>query len=101
MCSAALDTDFDAVVGRHILLYAADQVTALRAVARHLRPGGMVAFQEFDFSLSESLMANETTPRLYRQVDVDTYAERVRAEVVGQHSYVVLPLMVGAWIHRA
>lgn len=143
---------------------------------QHLRPGGIVAFQEFDFSLSESLVANETTPPLFRQwalwiidvfrqarfqmkmslalpeafrhaglpipymfldgvvglgpdwtgydylaecllsvmpllerfgiataqeVDVDTYAERVRDEVASQHSYVVLPLMVGAWIHRA
>ncbi len=176
MCSAALDTDFDAVVGRHILLYAADQAMALRAVARHLRPGGILAFQEFDFSLSESLWSNETTPRLFKQcvlwiidvfrhagfqmkmslalpqafrdaglplpqmhldgivglgpdwtgydyaaeclrsvmpllerfgiataqeVDVDTVAERLREEVVSQHSYVVLTLMVGAWIHRA
>jgi ubiquinone/menaquinone biosynthesis C-methylase UbiE len=176
MCSAALDTDFDAVVGRHILLYAANQVEALQAITYHLRPGGILAFQEFDFSLSESLWANETTPRLFRQcilwivdvfrragfqmnmslalpeafrlaglprpqmfldgpiglgadwtgydyiaeclrstlplierfgiataqeVDVDTVAERLREEVVSQHSYVVLTLMVGAWIYRA
>jgi SAM-dependent methyltransferase len=176
MCSAPLDTDFDAVVGRHILLYAADQATVLKALMHHLRPEGIIAFQEFDFSLTESLMINETTPRLFRQwalwiievfrragfqlkmslalpeafghaglpqpsmfldgvvglgpdwsgydymaeclrsvmpllerfgvataeeVDVDTYAGRVREEVVAQHSYVVLPLMVGAWTHRA
>jgi ubiquinone/menaquinone biosynthesis C-methylase UbiE len=63
----ALGHDFDATVGRHILLYVADQAVALQAIARHLRPGGILAFQEFDFSLSESLSTNETTPPVYRQ----------------------------------
>ena len=178
MCGTnlALDTDFDAVVGRHILVYTADQAAALRAVARHLRPGGILAFQEFDFSLSESLWTHEATPRLFKQcilwildvfrlagfqmnmsralpeafrraglplphmfldgpvglgsdwsgydyvaeclrstlpllerfgiataqeVDVETIAGRLREEVVNQYSYIILTLMVGAWIRRA
>ena len=46
----ALDTDapFDAVVGRFVLMYAADPVAALQTVLRHLRPNGIVAFQEGD-----------------------------------------------------
>jgi hypothetical protein len=36
-----------------------------------------------------------------QEVDVDTVAERLREEVVSQHSYVVFTLMVGAWIHQA
>jgi ubiquinone/menaquinone biosynthesis C-methylase UbiE len=35
-----LDADFDAVVGRLILLHQARPAEALRAVAKHLRPGG-------------------------------------------------------------
>ncbi|HEX6478064.1 MAG TPA: class I SAM-dependent methyltransferase [Ktedonobacteraceae bacterium] len=175
MKNVALDTDFDAVVGRHILLYAGNQAMALRALAHHLRPGGIVAFQEFDFSLSESLYSNEAIPLIVRQgllwiieafrragnplqmslalpeafrqadlplpqmaldgvvglgadwngydylaeclrsvlpllvrfgiataeeVGVDTYAARVRAEVVSQHSYIVSPLMVRAWTRK-
>ncbi len=41
-----LPTDFDAVVGRWILMYVADPVALLRDVQSHLRPGGIVAFQE-------------------------------------------------------
>jgi SAM-dependent methyltransferase len=41
---------FDAVVGRAVLMYAADPAAAIRAVLPHLRPGGIVAFQEFDFT---------------------------------------------------
>lgn len=41
-----LPNDFDAVVGRWILMYIADPTTLLREVQAHLRPGGIVAFQE-------------------------------------------------------
>lgn len=171
-----LDNDFDAVVGRLILLYVADQAAALRAMVQHLRPGGIVAFQEGDFSLTASLATNETLPQLYRQLafwmleafrhsgsdvhmstslpeafrqaalptpqmlidgmvgcgpdwsgydylaeclrsilpllirfgittaqeaDVDTFAERLRAEVVSRGSVVVGHLMIGAWTRKA
>jgi hypothetical protein len=36
----------DAIVGRLVLLYQADPVAPLAALLRHLRPGGIVAFQE-------------------------------------------------------
>jgi SAM-dependent methyltransferase len=41
---------FDAVVGRAVLMYAADPAEALRSLLPHLRSGGIVAFQEFDFT---------------------------------------------------
>jgi SAM-dependent methyltransferase len=37
---------FDAVVGRLILMYHPDPPAALKAVVQHLKPGGIVAFQE-------------------------------------------------------
>lgn len=40
---------FDAVVGRFILMYLGNPAAALRGLAAHLRPGGIVAFQEFQF----------------------------------------------------
>lgn len=42
--------DFDAVVGRLVLMYMSDPAEALKQLTRHLRPGGIVAFQEVDFS---------------------------------------------------
>jgi ubiquinone/menaquinone biosynthesis C-methylase UbiE len=173
---ADLDNDFDAAVGRLILLYVGDQVVALQAITRYLRPGGIVAFQEADFSLTESLAANETFAPLYRKLmswwaelfrrggshrhmatsmceaflqaglplpqmhidgvvvhgpdwsgydyveesmrsvlpllirlgittaqeaDVDTFAERLRAETLNQASLVVVPLLIGAWTRAA
>ena len=41
---------FDAVIGRAVLMYAADPAAALRSLLPRLRPGGIVAFQEFDFT---------------------------------------------------
>ncbi len=45
-----LPSDFDAVVGRLVLMYMADPGDALKHLAIHLRPGGIAAFQEVDFS---------------------------------------------------
>jgi 2-polyprenyl-3-methyl-5-hydroxy-6-metoxy-1,4-benzoquinol methylase len=46
----ATDRTFDAIVGRFVLLYVPDPATVLRRLTRHLRPGGIVAFQELDIS---------------------------------------------------
>jgi ubiquinone/menaquinone biosynthesis C-methylase UbiE len=40
------DGSFDAAVGRYILQFLPDPVATLRSVVRHVRPGGIVAFQE-------------------------------------------------------
>jgi SAM-dependent methyltransferase len=44
------DVSFDAVVGRLVLQFARDPSGVVRNVARHLRPGGVIAFQEVDWS---------------------------------------------------
>jgi SAM-dependent methyltransferase len=41
---------FDAVVGRAVLMYAADPAQALRSLLPQVRSGGIVAFQEFDYT---------------------------------------------------
>lgn len=46
----ALADDFDAVVGRVVLMYLKDPADTLRMLAGRLRPGGIVAFQELDWS---------------------------------------------------
>ena len=45
-----LPSDFDAVVGRLVLMYMADPGDALRHLATHLKPDGILAFQEVDFT---------------------------------------------------
>jgi SAM-dependent methyltransferase len=41
---------FDAVVGRAVLMYAADPAAALRSLLPHLHSGGIAALQEFDYT---------------------------------------------------
>jgi ubiquinone/menaquinone biosynthesis C-methylase UbiE len=41
---------FDTVIGRAVLMYAADPAGALRLLLPRLRSGGIVAFQEFDYT---------------------------------------------------
>ena len=44
------DSTFDAVIGRMVLVHQPDPISALRSLLTHLRPGGVVAFQEPWFS---------------------------------------------------
>ena len=48
------DRPFDAVVGRLVLMYYPDPVDAVRKLAGHLRDGGLIVFQEFDFGTCRS-----------------------------------------------
>ena len=43
-----MDTPFDLAVGRFVLMYQADPVAVVRAVARAVKPGGAVAFHELN-----------------------------------------------------
>ena len=52
--------NFDAVVGRLVLMYMSDPADALKQLTRHLRPGGIVAFQEVDFSPYMSIYRSDT-----------------------------------------
>ena len=45
-----LPNDFDAVAGRLVLMYMADPVEALKHIITLVKPGGIVAFQEAEFS---------------------------------------------------
>lgn len=44
----ALDGEFDAAIGRLVLLYLANPAEGLAAIAARVRSGGLVAFQEMD-----------------------------------------------------
>ena len=44
------DQPFDAVIGRYVLMFQPDPAAMLRAVARHVRSGGVIAFHEPDWA---------------------------------------------------
>jgi SAM-dependent methyltransferase len=48
--SVDLEDGFDAVVGRLVLLYVADPVGMLQTLVERIRPGGIVAFQDYNFT---------------------------------------------------
>jgi 2-polyprenyl-3-methyl-5-hydroxy-6-metoxy-1,4-benzoquinol methylase len=49
------EQQFDAIVGRLVLMYYPDPVDAIRKLTRHVRPGGLVVFQEVDLANARSL----------------------------------------------
>ena len=51
------DQQFDAIVGRLVLMYYPDPVHTLRKLIRHVRPEGLVVFQEIDLANARSLPA--------------------------------------------
>lgn len=56
---------FDAVVGRRVLMYQPDAVSAVRGLARAVRPGGLILFQEHDVTM---VPASLTRLPLHEQV---------------------------------
>jgi SAM-dependent methyltransferase len=64
--ASPVDGPFDAVVGRLVLVYQPDPAATLRALARLVRPGGIVAFQELNFTAT-ALVQSPPTP-LWEQV---------------------------------
>ena len=52
-----LDQEYDAIVGRFVLQYLPERAAILRRLMQHLRPGGVVAFQEYDLSTDSSLFS--------------------------------------------
>ena len=60
LADLAFEGDFDACVGRYILMHLPDPVAAIRLAARSVRPGGIVAFQDSDLSRVEPTVFPET-----------------------------------------
>jgi len=57
------EQQFDAVVGRLVLMYYPDPVDAIGKLARHVRRGGLIIFQEFDMENARSFPAAPTFDR--------------------------------------
>ena len=57
-----IGNDFDALTGRLVLMYMANPADALKQLATRLRPGGIVAFQEADFTPYRQMPHSPDTP---------------------------------------
>jgi SAM-dependent methyltransferase len=57
------EQQFDAVVGRLVLMYYPDPVDAIRKLVRHVRRGGLIIFQEFDMENARSFPPAPTFDR--------------------------------------
>ena len=49
------DKQFDAIVGRLVLMYYPDPIDTIRKLMRHVRPEGLIVFQEMDLANARSL----------------------------------------------
>ncbi len=65
--NVSLDDHFDAVVGRNVLMYVADPAEVLRICADLLRPGGVMAFQEVEWSITERVDSMPSVAPLVQQ----------------------------------
>ncbi|HEU5439159.1 MAG TPA: class I SAM-dependent methyltransferase [Ktedonobacterales bacterium] len=76
----SLDDQFDAVVGRLVLMYMKDRVAVLRRLRQQLRPGGVLAFQELDLALAGTSLlpaplfeqVGERLTQVFRRAGLDT-----------------------------
>jgi ubiquinone/menaquinone biosynthesis C-methylase UbiE len=166
----SLDQPFDALIGRFILMHLPDPASVLRHLLPWVRPGGLVAFQEYELSSHQdafyppsslweqtyrlttlpferaggNLHAGMQLPALFQaaglpaprmryeasigadrdwpgfdlraddvrtflplilrfglatedEIDIDTLADRLREETVGQGGAARLPVLVSAW----
>src|SRR5438309_12038746 len=48
------DRQLDAIVGRLVLMYYPDPVDVIRKLMRHVRPEGLIVFQELDMANARS-----------------------------------------------
>jgi ubiquinone/menaquinone biosynthesis C-methylase UbiE len=75
------EAPFDAVLGRLILMHVPDPVAAVRAAAGHVRPGGIVAFQDFTTSATR---VHPPLPKTQAALDrISETFERVGADAHG------------------
>jgi len=99
------DEKFDAIVGRLVLMYYPDPVGALRKLTRHVRPEGLIVFQEMDMANARSLPVASVFERAVTWIKQTLNATGARTQL-GLQLYPVFveaalpgPLMrIDAWV---
>lgn len=90
------DQSFDALIGRFILMYLGDPVDALTNVLVSLRPGGIVAFQEYQIVFEGGQRASWPDVPLYEQQIEWARQTLVRLGVETQMGFKLLSVFRGA-----
>ena len=92
--TAQLADEFDAVVGRLVLLYTPEPDQVLRRFAGLVRPGGIVAAMEFEMTAAGSLPPTELTARVsywiseaFRRAGLDASLGARLDEVMGRAGF--------------
>ena len=62
--SLDLDRQFDAIVGRAVLMHVSSPVEVLERLRRHLRPGGLMVMHEFDLTQQWTSMSTPLWDRV-------------------------------------
>ena len=66
----SLAQDFDAVVGRYVLMFTPDPAHTMREIVEHLRPGVIVAFPEPDFTQGpEAVPPSSLLDQMWQWID--------------------------------
>ena len=63
-----LDSDFDMIVGRLVLMYVPQPAELLKKLSTHLKPNGIVAFQEVELTPYRA-MVHPDTPVMNKMID--------------------------------
>ena len=103
VCGLAPEQEFDAVVGRNSLIYLSDPPAAIRHCLEHLRPGGVVAFQEVDKSVWEHFAQLPAFPALMEQGMFWIAGNQKETQVEHLEQYSLSPhfFMAGVWARKA
>lgn len=83
------DEPFDAVVGRFILIHLADPADTLRRLALLVRPGGILAFQDFHFEYVPMSTAPVALWDEWLRLFLGTFRQAGRDTAMGMHLYQV------------
>jgi SAM-dependent methyltransferase len=70
----SFDKQFDAAVGRYVLMFNSDPAAILRGIKRHLKPGGIIVFHEVDWATVSSTPAAPLYDHCCKWI-VDTFAK--------------------------
>ncbi|UVI35553.1 methyltransferase domain-containing protein [Brevibacterium spongiae] len=95
LASLDLDREFDAIVGRAVLMHTADPIEVLERLKHHLRPGGLLVMHELDVTHDWASVSTPLWERV-RSLILETFAEigvhnRMGADLFGAFRAVGLP----------
>lgn len=116
---------FDAIVGRRVLMYLTEPAEVLSRLLKHLKVGGIVAFQEIDSTVSRvqtsphplhekanrwiwetikkegaNLNMGFALPSLLKEVGCNVISVKAEANIQGQESHAPMVNVVGAILPR-